>query len=134
ELRDSAFIDRIHACIPGWELPKIQLTEIHLSKSMGFAADYFSEILHEMRKLNFQARIQGRLNITGQKVTIRDQRSVWKIVSGLTKLLFPDGRIESEWLQRAATLAEEYRGIVIAQLRRVDPGEFHEKELRVRVV
>ena len=57
EMRDSAFVDRIHGIIPGWELPKIKQAKYHLSQGYGLASDYFAEILHEMRKDSLVARV-----------------------------------------------------------------------------
>ena len=131
QFQDSAFFDRLHGCIPGWELPKIQASDEHLSKSIGFAADYFCEILHEMRKLDFHQLVKQRITISGSKVTIRDERSVLKVLAGLTKLVFPDGRIDEGWFVKMTRLAEDYRGMVISQLAAKDPGEFSGKRLRV---
>ncbi len=129
--RDSAFFDRLHGCIPGWELPKIQAAGVHLSTSLGFAADYFCEILHELRRIDFQQLVKQRISIDGSHVTIRDERSVLKLVSGLAKLVFPDGRIDERLFAKMVRLAEEYRRLVITQLAEKDPGEFAGKSIRV---
>jgi ATP-dependent Lon protease len=131
QFRDSAFFDRLHGCIPGWELPKIQAAGIHLSNSLGFAADYFCEILHEMRKTDFQQLVKRKISIDGSRVTIRDERSVLKILAGLSKIVFPDQNIDDALFAKMARLAEVYRGLVISQMAEKDPGEFAGKTLQV---
>jgi ATP-dependent Lon protease len=130
-MRDSAFIDRLHGFIPGWELPKIEQSDIHLSQGYGFITDYFCEIMHELRKENFQYHISERVNLYADngKVTIRDQKSILRIASGLMKLLYPHGRVDDEDLRTCLDLAIEYRQRIHDWLCQVSPGEFERKRL-----
>jgi ATP-dependent Lon protease len=128
EMRDSAFIDRIHGVVPGWELPKIRMSSRHLSRGYGIASDYFCEIMHEMRKQNTAHIIDQEINLTGD-YTIRDEKAVKRIASGLLKLLAPNGEIDSTELKIIMDLATEYRGRVNDWLHIISPGEFAKKNL-----
>ena len=128
EMRDSAFIDRIHGVVPGWELPKIRMSSRHLSRGYGIASDYFCEIMHEMRKQNTAHIIDQEINLTGD-YTIRDEKAVKRIASGLLKLLTPNGEINSTELKIIMDLATEYRGRVNDWLHIISPGEFAKKNL-----
>lgn len=68
---DTAFIDRIHSVIPGWEILKIKKSEAHLSKNYGASVDYFSEILQGLRKFYFAPLIMSKIEL--ENVTIRDE-------------------------------------------------------------
>jgi ATP-dependent Lon protease len=131
-MRDSAFIDRIHGLIPGWELPKISQTKYHLSKGYGIASDYFAEALHSMRKETLIGTISKHLELS-ENFKIRDERSVKKIASGLVKLLFPDKTFDTSELRRVVEVAVEYRQRVRDWLHKVDPGEFPKERLVVKV-
>jgi len=131
-MRDSAFIDRVHGLIPGWELPKISQTKYHLSKGYGIASDYFAEALHSMRKETFTGMISKHLELS-ENFKIRDERSVKKIASGLIKLLFPDKTFDMSELRRVVEVAVEYRQRVRDWLHKVDPGEFPKEKLEVTV-
>jgi ATP-dependent Lon protease len=130
-MRDSAFIDRLHGLIPGWELPKIEQSDIHLSQGYGFITDYFCEIMHELRKESYQYHISERANLYADrgKVTIRDQKSILRTASGLLKLLYPHGRFDEEALKTCLDLAIEYRQRIHDWLCQVSPGEFERKKL-----
>ena len=107
-LQVIAFIDRIHAYLPGWEIPK--LTPRSYSADYGFITDYFCEILHELRRLDLLSGLRNRFKLidragTIQGVSGRDQRAVMKTASALLKLLYPDGLITDEELQETLMLA-----------------------------
>ncbi len=104
---DTAFLDRIHGVIPGWEIPKIKKSEIHLSKNYGFSVDYFSEILHELRKMDFTPLIRSMIELSN--VTIRDEIGVYRLASGLTKILFPNKQFEKEDLKMIMDFVIELR-------------------------
>ncbi len=133
---DSAFLDRIHGAIPGWELPKIEQTEVHLSNGYGFIADYFCEILHKLRRESFRTIIDRRVRLyaEGGKVTIRDQKAITRLASGMLKLLFPHGVFTNEELRMVMDLAVEYRQRVHDWLVKLSPGEFRPKKLGYEVV
>lgn len=130
-MRDSAFIDRLNAVIPGWELPKISHSALHLSKGYGIASDYYAEALHELRKQNYQHIIQQETQLIGN-YTIRDEKSVLKTASALLKLLAPnadrDGIARDE-LKQIMDIAVEYRNQVREWLHILQPGEFPKEKL-----
>jgi len=130
-MRDSAFIDRIHGLIPGWELPKISQSKYHLSKGYGIASDYFAEALHLMRKESLGLLLSKHLEFS-ENFKIRDERSVKKIASGLVKILFPDKSFDKDELKRVIELAVEYRQMIRDWLHKVDPGEFPKERLVVK--
>mgnify|MGYP000542393506 CR=1 FL=1 len=125
---DTAFIDRIHGVIPGWEIPKIKKSGIHLSKNYGFSVDYFSEILHELRKLDFSPLIRSMVEL--HNVTIRDEMGIYRVASGLAKILFPNrDLIDKEGLKLIMDLAIEFRQQIADLLHRMAPGEFEKKRI-----
>ncbi|RZN43493.1 MAG: BREX system Lon protease-like protein BrxL [Methanophagales archaeon ANME-1-THS] len=130
-MKDSAFIDRIHGFIPGWELPKILQTDVHLSTDYGFITDYFCEILHEMRKESFQRLVEERVALKSEpeNLTIRDEKSVKKIASGMLKILCPHGVVGNDELKMCMDIAVEYRQRVVDWLHQISPGEFKPKRI-----
>jgi ATP-dependent Lon protease len=120
ELIDSAFQDRIHGYIPGWEAPKI--TPASLATGVGFVTDYFGEVLIRLRDDSFVDRVRSVTMHTG--MTRRDQTAVERIASGLIKLLYPDGKINESELLELVTFASELRQRVHQQLCALAPGEF----------
>ena len=135
-LQVIAFLDRIHAYLPGWELPK--LSPNSYAKDYGFIADYFCEIMHELRRVDLMGAVRSRFDLldiakTTQGVSGRDQRAVLKSVSGLLKLLYPDGRIGDEALEELLLLACELRQRVRDQLHLIAPGEYDRVRLGVRM-
>lgn len=120
ELIDSAFLDRIHGYLPGWEIPKI--TPASLASGAGFVTDYFGEVLAKLREEDFQSQIQSLQFAAG--MTRRDQVAVERVGSGLIKLIYPDGKMTPEELQEVASLACELRQRVHNQLAEIAPGEF----------
>ncbi len=126
ELIDSAFLDRLHGYLPGWEFPKI--TPSSLAKGFGFVTDYFGEVLSRLRDEDFQPMMR-RLHFE-KGMTRRDQVAVERIGSGLLKLLYPDGRVTEPELAEIGALACEMRQRVHHQLCDIAPGEFKRKILR----
>jgi ATP-dependent Lon protease len=124
---DTAFIDRIHGIIPGWEIPKIKKSEVHLSKNYGFSVDYFSEILHELRKLDFTPLIRSMIELN--KVTIRDEIGIYRTASGLAKILFPNKEFSKDELALVMNFAVEIRQKVADLLNKMAPGEFEKKKI-----
>jgi ATP-dependent Lon protease len=131
-MRDSAFIDRIHGLIPGWELPKISQSKYHLSKGYGIASDYFAEALHFMRKESLAGLISQHVELS-ENFKIRDEKSVKKVASGLLKLLFPGEVFGREELKRVLEIALEYRQRIRDWLHKVDPGEFPKERLSFKI-
>jgi ATP-dependent Lon protease len=131
-MRDSAFIDRVHGLIPGWELPKISQSKVHLAKGYGIASDYFSEVLHTMRKFSLASEVGEHVEFSSE-FKIRDEKAVKRIMSGIIKLLFPDEQFDNSELKLVADLALEYRQRVRDWLHLLSPGEFPEEGLSVKV-
>jgi ATP-dependent Lon protease len=131
-MRDSAFIDRIHGLIPGWELPKISQSKYHLSKGYGIASDYFAEAIHFMRKESLASLVSQHVELS-DNFKIRDEKSVKRIASGLLKLLFPNKTFDKKELEIIVNIALEYRQRIRDWLHMVDPGEFLKEKLAVKV-
>ena len=135
-MSDSAFVDRIHGMIPGWEMPKIKQSELHLSNGYGIITDYFCEVMHELRKENFGYNISRRLILSAEgadDISIRDQKAIYRVCSGLMKLLSPQNSNDSRALEIAAKLAVEYRQKIHDWLCILSPGEFHKKRINVQI-
>lgn len=135
-LQVIAFLDRIHAYLPGWEIPK--LTPDSYSKDYGFITDYFCEIMHELRRIDLLGQIRPRFELidlgkTSQGISGRDQRAIMKTTSGLLKLLYPDGQITDEELEEVLSLSCELRQRVRDQLHLMAPGEYDRVKLGVRL-
>ncbi|MEM3504595.1 MAG: BREX system Lon protease-like protein BrxL, partial [Archaeoglobaceae archaeon] len=122
-MRDSALIDRIGGIIPGWELPKIGQARYHLSQGYGIALDYFSEVLHELRKESLVGEVSRHVELIGN-LTIRDEKAVKKIVSAFMKLLFPTMEFDKKELEIVVQHAVELRQRVRDWLHKLSPGEF----------
>jgi ATP-dependent Lon protease len=120
QLIDSAFLDRLHGYLPGWEVPKI--TPASLANGIGFITDFFGEMLVRLREHDFQDRIQSLELAAG--MTRRDQVAVQRIASGFIKLLYPDGAMTDQELHEIVALACELRQRVHNQLAEIAPGEF----------
>ena len=131
-MRDTALVDRIHGLLPGWELPKIQKSELHLAKGYGLAADYLSEILHRLRSHSFEALVSETFELIGD-YTIRDEKAVRKLLSGLMKLLYPHGEFDKGELERIARIAVELRQYIANMLSEMAFHEFPKKVLGIRV-
>jgi ATP-dependent Lon protease len=94
-LRETAFIDRIHGILPGWDLPKFNSDMV--AAGMGFKADFFAEVLHALRdRGGYLEYVKDNCSIDSDN--IRDKNAVWRIASGLLKLLFPDMKVTREEL------------------------------------
>jgi ATP-dependent Lon protease len=135
-LQVIAFLDRIHAYLPGWEIPK--LTPNSYSQDYGFITDFFCEIMHELRRMDLLASVRSRFALidvakTSQGLSGRDQRAIMKTTSGLLKLLYPDGRVTDNELAETLQLSCELRQRVREQLHLVAPGEYDRLKLGVRM-
>jgi len=131
-LREPALIDRIQGLLPGWEMPKIMSADLHLSSGVGIAADYFSEIMHQMRSIAASSIIRERVELSGQP-SIRDERAVIKIASALYKLLRPDLEFDKEILEISMDLAVELRNRIREKLHEMIPNEFPRRPLEWRM-
>jgi len=120
---DTAFIDRLNAYIPGWEIKKIR--KEYYAKGYGFMTDYFAEILKRLREKAIQTIVSARVDFGGE--TSRNQDSVQKTTSGLLKLVFPHrdvDSIEMEELKLCLDMAIEARQIIYDQMAVISPGEY----------
>lgn len=118
---DSAFFDRIHCYLPGWDVPKMR-SDL-LTGHYGFITDCVSEFCHEMRKRDYSHLMDEffRLNSDFNK---RDEIGVRKTFSGMAKLLFPDGRMSKDDARRILEYAIEGRRRVKEQLKIMAGVEF----------
>ena len=120
---DTAFLDRIHCYIPGWEITKFRPE--HFTNDYGFITDYFSEVLRELRK-DQQGDALDKFFHLGKNLNQRDTIAVRRIVSGLVKLVYPDGNYEKEDLEEILRIALEMRRRVKEQLKKIGGMEFYD--------
>lgn len=121
---DTAFMDRLHAFVPGWDFPKLNPND-HFTDHFGLVSDFLSECWSKMRSGNRVSVMQGRVHLGGA-LSGRDIEAVNKTVSGLTKLLFPDPEapVPDEDLEWIVRLALESRRRVKEQQKRCFKSEF----------
>jgi ATP-dependent Lon protease len=120
---DSAFFDRFHGYIPGWEIPKMKPE--FFTNNYGLIVDYLAEFLREMRKRNFSDAIDKYFRL-GRDLNQRDVIAVRKTVSGLLKLLYPHGEYDKAAVARCLDYALESRRRVKEQLKKIGGMEFYD--------
>ena len=120
---DTAFLDRIHCYLPGWEIPKFRPN--HFTNDYGFITDYLAEVLRELRK-DSQGDALDRYFMLGKNLNQRDTIAVRKMVSGLIKLIYPDGKYSKENLEEILRLSLEMRRRVKEQLKKLGGMEFYD--------
>jgi ATP-dependent Lon protease len=118
---DTAFLDRIHFYLPGWEM--IKFSPSNFTSSFGFSTDYFSECLKSYRKITYTDAIDEFFSL-GSHLKQRDTKPVKKTVSGFIKLMHPDGNYSKENIKEYLELAIEMRRRVKEQLKRIGGMEF----------
>lgn len=118
---DTAFLDRIGFFLPGWEIMKF--APANFTNHFGFSTDFLSELLHSQRKANYTDAID-KYFILGSQMRQRDTKPVRKTVSGLIKLLHPDGKYSKENVRTYLVFAIEMRRRVKEQLKRIGGMEF----------
>ena len=123
---DSAFFDRIHAYLPGWETPKLR-SELFTSR-YGLISDCFSEFCHEMRRYDFTNSYSEFFELN-RCFNTRDTIAVGRTFSGMAKLIYPDEKMTKEETRELLEYAIECRRRVKEQLRKMTPGEFSDVEL-----
>lgn len=123
---DTAFFDRFHAYIPGWEIPKMRPE--YFTDSYGLITDYLAEYMREMRKYSFADAIDKYFKL-GSHLNQRDVIAVRKTTSGLLKLLHPDGLYEKEDVRACLVYALEQRRRVKEQLKKIGGMEFYDVNL-----
>ncbi|WP_252235861.1 protease Lon-related BREX system protein BrxL [Clostridium sp. ZS1] len=120
---DSAFFDRMHYYLPGWEVPKMRPE--YITNSFGFITDYLSEYLRDMRKNTFGDVIDKFFKL-GNNLNQRDVISVRKTVSGLVKLLYPHGEYTRDDIEEILRYALVGRRRVKEQLKKIGGMEFYD--------
>lgn len=120
---DTAFLDRIHCYIPGWEIPKFRPE--HFTNDYGFITDYLAEFIRELRKKQ-QGDALDRYFHLGKNLNQRDTIAVRKMVGGFIKLLYPDGVYTKEQLEEVLKLSLEMRRRVKEQLKKLGGMEFYD--------
>ena len=138
KMMDPALIDRIHYYLPGWDFAKMSR---HLfTNDYGFVVDYLAEALRECRKLNYTEKLDRYFSL-GDHLNARDAKAVRKTVSGLIKLIHPDGNVNRDELLTYLKIAMEGRRRVKEQLKKMLSFEyahtsfsFIEKETRIETI
>lgn len=120
---DTAFLDRMHCYIPGWEVPKFRPE--HFTDDYGFITDYLSEFIRELRKIQ-QGDALDKFYKLGKNLNQRDVIAVRKSVSGLIKLVYPDGNYSKEELEEILRISLEMRRRVKEQLKKIGGMEFYD--------
>lgn len=120
---DTAFLDRIHCYLPGWEIPKFRPE--HFTDDYGFITDYLAEFIRELRKEQYGDALDKYFRL-GTNLNQRDTIAVRKMVGGLLKLLYPDGEFTKEQLEEILKLALEMRRRVKEQLKKLGGMEFYD--------
>jgi ATP-dependent Lon protease len=124
EMRDdTAFMDRIHAYFPGWDIPKVSRDQ--LTEHFGLVSDFLSSCWNHLRAQSRMNKLQGRIQFGGA-LSGRDTNAVQKTMSGLLKLMFPnpDAEIPDDAIEWAARIALESRRRVKEQQKRIGSAEF----------
>jgi len=120
---DTAFLDRIHCYLPGWEIPKFRPE--HFTDDYGFITDYLAEFIRELRKEQYGDALDKYFRL-GSNLNQRDTIAVRKMVGGLLKLVYPDGEFSKEQLEEMLKLALEMRRRVKEQLKKLGGMEFYD--------
>lgn len=120
---DTAFLDRIHCYIPGWEIPKFRPE--HFTNDYGFITDYLAEFIRELRKEQNGDALDKYYHL-GKNLNQRDTIAVRKMVGGFIKLLYPDGVYTKEQLEEILTISLEMRRRVKEQLKKLGGMEFYD--------
>ena len=120
---DMAFLDRIHFYIPGWEMPKMKVE--FFTQHYGFVVDYLAEALRELRKHSFTEVLDRNFSL-GSHLKSRDVKAVRKTVSGLVKLIYPNGELSKEEVAELVELSLEGRRRVKEQLKKMGSFEFYQ--------
>lgn len=120
---DTAFLDRIHCYLPGWEIPKFRPE--HFTGDYGFITDYFAEWIREMRKEQFGDALDRYFRL-GKNLNQRDTIAVRRTLDGYLKLVYPDGEFGKEEVEEALQIALEMRRRVKEQLKKLGGMEFYD--------
>ena len=120
---DTAFLDRMHCYLPGWEIPKFRPE--HFTNDYGFISDYLAEFIRELRKEQYGDAIDHYFRL-GKNLNQRDTIAVRKMVDGYLKLIYPNGEFTKEELEEVLKLSLEMRRRVKEQLKKLGGMEFYD--------
>ena len=120
---DTAFLDRMHCYLPGWEIPKFRPE--HFTDDYGFISDYLAEFIRELRKEQYGDAIDHYFRL-GKNLNQRDTIAVRRMVDGYLKLLYPDGEFTKEELEEVLQISLEMRRRVKEQLKKLGGMEFYD--------
>lgn len=125
---DSAFFDRIHAYLPGWETPKLKASLF--TNHFGLISDCFSEFCHAMRNVDFTNNFSDYFELN-KDFNVRDDQAVRRTFSGLAKLIYPDGIMTKEEIKELLLYSIEGRRRVKEQLKKMTASEFNAVNLGI---
>lgn len=120
---DTAFLDRVHCYLPGWEIPKFRPE--HFTNDYGFISDYLAEFIRELRKEQYSDALDKYFRL-GKNLNQRDTIAVRKMVGGYLKLLYPNGQFSKEELEEILKISIEMRRRVKEQLKKLGGMEFYD--------
>ena len=120
---DTAFLDRMHCYLPGWEIQKFRPE--HFTNDYGFITDYLSEFIRELRKEQYGDALDHYFRL-GKNLNQRDTIAVRRMVDGYLKLVYPDGQFSKDDLEEVLKLALEMRRRVKEQLKKLGGMEFYD--------
>lgn len=120
---DTAFLDRIHCYLPGWEIPKFRPE--HFTNDYGFISDYLAEFIRELRKAQYGDAIDHYFRL-GKNLNQRDTIAVRRMADGYLKLLYPDGSFTKEEVEEVLRISLEMRRRVKEQLKKLGGMEFYD--------
>ncbi len=120
---DTAFLDRMHCYIPGWEITKFRPE--HFTDDYGFITDYLAEFNRELRKEQYGDALDRYFRL-GKNLNQRDTIAIRKMVGGFIKLLYPDGEFSKDQLEEILKLSLELRRRVKEQLKKLGGMEFYD--------
>ena len=120
---DTAFLDRIHCYLPGWEIPKFRPE--HFTNDYGFISDYLAEFIRELRKEQYGDALDHYFRL-GKNLNQRDTIAVRRMADGYLKLLYPDGSFTKEEVEEVLRISLEMRRRVKEQLKKLGGMEFYD--------
>lgn len=120
---DTAFLDRMHCYLPGWEIPKFRPE--HFTNDYGFISDYLAEFIRELRKEQYGDAIDHYFRL-GKNLNQRDNIAVRRMADGYLKLLYPDGSFTKEEVEEVLQISLEMRRRVKEQLKKLGGMEFYD--------
>ena len=121
--QDTAFLDRMHCYLPGWEIPKYRPE--FFTDNYGFITDYYAEIMRELRKISYSDAHDKYFRL-GNQLNQRDVIAVKRTVSGMIKLIYPHGKFEKEDVEKILRFSLEMRRRVKEQLKKIGGMEFYD--------